>query len=126
MIIEEQFTDIIEEQHVAVDRTMGQALAAGEGPPIVLLHGDGDSPAVWQWVLPALAGDHRVFALSLPGHGDTDKPRVDYTLEYMTQFTRRFLDALGLERCVVVGHSTGGLVAMRLALADPDRSPTSC
>jgi pimeloyl-ACP methyl ester carboxylesterase len=123
VIIEQRFAAVIRERQVGVDGVIGQVLTAGEGAPLVLLHGDGDSPAVWQWVLPALARAHRVFAPSLPGHADTDKPRRDYSREYMTRFMRGFLDALGLDRCVLVGHSIGGLVALRLALADPDRFP---
>ncbi len=123
MIIEEQFTELIEERQLAVDGVMAQVLTAGEGTPLVLLHGDGDSPAVWQWVLPAVAREYRVFAPSLPGHADTDKPRLKYSREYMTQFIRRFLDALALDPCILVGHSIGGLVALRLALDDPDRFP---
>jgi pimeloyl-ACP methyl ester carboxylesterase len=123
VIIEERFAAVVHQRQVGVDGVTAQLLTAGEGVPLVLLHGDGDSPAVWQWVLPALAREHQVFAPSLPGHADTDKPRVDYSREYMTQFIRRCLDALALDRCVLVGHSIGGLVALRLALADPDRFP---
>ncbi len=121
MIIEEQFSDVIEERKVAVDGVISQVLTAGEGPPVVLLHGDGDSAAVWQRVIPALARDHRVFALSLPGHSDTDKPRADYTREYMRRFISEVLDALEIDRCVFIGNSIGGQVAIHLALAEPER-----
>lgn len=123
MVIEEQFADVLEKRPVAVDGVTTQVLVAGDGPPVVLLHGDGDSPAVWQWTLPALARRHRVFALSLPGHADTDKPRVDYTQKYMRDFTRRVLDNLELDRPVLVGNSIGGQLALWLALAEPDRYP---
>lgn len=123
MIIEEQFADVIEKRYVHVDGVIGQVLTGGEGPPVVLLHGDGDSPAVWQRVFPALVREHRVFAPGLPGHSDTDKPRIDYSREYLTEFMSRFLDALELDRCVLVGNSLGGQTALRLALAEPERFP---
>jgi 4,5:9,10-diseco-3-hydroxy-5,9,17-trioxoandrosta-1(10),2-diene-4-oate hydrolase len=123
VIIEEQFADVIEEQRVAVDGVVGQVLTGGEGPPVVLLHGDGDSPAVWQRVFPALTREHRVFAPGLPGHSDTDKPQIDYSREYMTDFMSRFLDALGIDRCVLIGNSLGGQVAIHLTLAEPERFP---
>ncbi len=123
MIIDEQLTDVIEERKVTVDGVTSQVLTAGDGPPVVLLHGDGDNASVWQWVIPALARRHRVFALCLPGHGDTDKPRQAYTREYMRDFVRTLLDELELERPLVVGNSIGGQVSLWLALAEPDRYP---
>jgi len=123
VIIEEQFAHAIETQQVPVDGVMGQVLTGGNGPPVVLLHGDGDSPAVWQRLFPALAREHRVFAPGLPGHSDTDKPRIDYSRAYLTGFMSRFLDALQLERCVLVGNSLGGQTALHLALSEPERFP---
>ncbi len=123
MVIEEQFTDVIEERRVVVDGVTSQVLTAGEGRPVVLLHGDGDNAAVWQWVIPALAREHHVFALSLPGHADTDRARIDYTREYMRDFVSATLDALGLERPVLVGNSLGGQLSLWLSLAEPERFP---
>lgn len=98
-------------------------LTAGEGPPLVLLHGLGDSAMSWQWVLPELARTHRVFAPSLPGFGTSAKPSVVYSPEFFTSCMTAFLDTLELEQAVVVGNSLGGLVALRLALAAPGRVP---
>ncbi len=123
MIIDQQFADVMEERDVVVDGVTTQVLAAGAGPPVVLLHGDGDNPSVWQWVIPTLARDHRVFALSLPGHADSDKPRIDYTREYMRDFVRETLNALGLEHPVLFGNSIGGQTCLWLALAEPERFP---
>jgi len=96
-------------------------ITAGDGPPLVLLHGVGDSAHSWQWVLPTLARTHRVYAPSLPGFGASSKPAINYSPAFFTTCLIAFLDALGLEQAVVVGNSLGGLVAMRLALAVPDR-----
>ena len=94
---------------------------AGEGPPLVLLHGDGDSGALWQWAMPALAGGDQVYAPDLPGFGDSAKPPVDYTPAFLEAVVGDLLDALGLERVTLVGNSLGGLVALRLALNAPER-----
>jgi len=59
----------------------------------------------------------------LPGHADTDKARTDYTREYMRAFVRAALDALGLDRPILVGNSIGGQTSLWLALAEPDRFP---
>jgi pimeloyl-ACP methyl ester carboxylesterase len=123
MIIEPRLADLISVQPIAINGVTSQFLTAGEGPPLVLLHGDGETPASWQWVFPALARDHQVIAPSLPGHTDKDEPKEDYTVAFMTEFMGSYLDVLGLDRCVIVGSSLGGLVAIRLALAQPDRFP---
>lgn len=96
-------------------------LTAGEGPPLVLLHGLGDSALSWQWVLPPLARTHRVYAPNLPGFGTSAKPAVAYSPAFFADFVAAFLDTLGLEQVAVAGNSLGGLIAMRLALTAPDR-----
>jgi pimeloyl-ACP methyl ester carboxylesterase len=87
----------------------------------VLLHGVGDNALDWQWVIPALAHSHRVYAPDLPGSGGSVKPDVDYSPAFFTQFLSAFLDALKVERAVLVGNSLGGLVGLRLALSEPSR-----
>lgn len=96
-------------------------LMAGGGPSVVFLHGIADSAHTWQWVIPALAQNYRVFAPSFPGFGQSGKPALWYSSEFFTRFVLAFLDALGLQRVCIVGNSLGGLVAMRLALSAPAR-----
>ncbi|WP_013322456.1 alpha/beta fold hydrolase [Gloeothece verrucosa] len=99
-------------------------LTAGEGPPLLLLHGVGDSADSWKWVIPALAKSYRVYAPSLPGFGGSAKPNVEYSSEFYTSFLTAFLDTLGLQQVSFVGNSLGGLVGIRLALATPERVKT--
>ncbi|MEU6076284.1 alpha/beta fold hydrolase [Micromonospora sp. NPDC047074] len=87
---------------------------------MVLLHGLGNDERDWRGVLPALAGRHRVYALDLRGHGRSDHPGR-YSFELMRDDVIGFLDAVDVERCVVVGHSMGGTVAILLAEAAPHR-----
>src|SRR3712207_8312940 len=96
-------------------------LMAGEGGPLLLLHGVGDNALDWQWVMPTLARTQRVYALDLPGSGGSIKPDVDYSPAFFTQFLSASLNALEVERAAVVGHSLGGLVGLRLALSEPSR-----
>ncbi|MGZ8215902.1 alpha/beta fold hydrolase [Methylomagnum sp.] len=101
-----------------------QYLTAGNddgGTPLLLLHGLADSAYSWRWVIPALAATHRVYAPSLPGFGRSAKPKCNYSPEFFTAFVASFMQAVGLERAAVVGNSLGGLIAMRLALAEPER-----
>ncbi|MEU8927691.1 alpha/beta fold hydrolase [Kitasatospora sp. NPDC048545] len=90
------------------------------GPPLVLLHALGERAADWDVVLPGLAPGHRVFALDLRGHGDSGRSG-SYSLQAMRDDVLAFLDALGLERVDLVGHSMGGAVAFLLAQAAPER-----
>ena len=96
-------------------------LTAGTGPPLVLLHGAGDNALDWRWVLPALARTHHVYAPDLPGSPESARPAADYSPAFFERFVAGFLDALGIERAVMVGNSLGGLVALRLALSEPAR-----
>src|ERR671932_1977557 len=109
-----------EERHIEVEGHEVRYLTAGEGPPLVLLHGVGTSSGEWSWVLPDLARNHRVYTIDLPGYDGSYEP-PDYSPAYTAQFVSSFLDAVGVERAVVVGNSFGGLVALRLALSEPER-----
>ncbi len=101
-------------------------LTAGTGPPLVLLHGVGDSADTWLQVLPALARTHRVFAPSFPGFGRSAQPATAYSPAFFTIVLQRFLEMLGIGQAVLVGNSLGGLVATRLALAAPSRVTALC
>jgi pyruvate dehydrogenase E2 component (dihydrolipoamide acetyltransferase) len=91
------------------------------GEPLVLLHGFGGDLNNWLFTAPALAGEHVVYALDLPGHGGSSKDVGTGNVDYLAQAVEQFLDVQGLERVHLVGHSMGGLVATRLALAAPRR-----
>ena len=90
----------------------------GDGPPLVFLHGIGlDAAGVsWRHALPALAADRTVYALDLPGHGDSDKPDRAYTTAYYRAVLAAFLDAVDVENPGLVGVSMGGAVALGHAL----------
>ena len=93
----------------------------GEGPAIVLIHGIAGSSSTWDAVLPQLARDHTVLAPDLLGHGESAKPRGDYSLGAYASGIRDLMVALGIERATFVGHSLGGGVAMQLAYQFPER-----
>lgn len=93
----------------------------GEGPTLLLLHGIGDSSAGWAPLMPALGEHFTVIAPDLLGHGDSDKPRADYSVAAYANGMRDLLDVLEVERATVVGHSLGGGVAAQTAYQYPDR-----
>lgn len=108
-------------QEIEVDGLRTRYLTAGEGPPLLLLHALGESALDWRWVLPELARKHRVYAPDLLGFGYSAKPAADYSSAFFEGFVAAFLDALEVERAAVAGNSLGGLVALRLALSQPQR-----
>ena len=109
----------VEKHDVEIDGLPIHYLAAGEGPPVVLLHGAGDNSLDWRWVLPALARKHRVYAPGLPGSPDSARPAADYYPAFFERFVAAFVDALGIGPATFVGNSLGGLIALRLALSEP-------
>jgi pimeloyl-ACP methyl ester carboxylesterase len=92
---------------------------AGSGPALLLIHGVGDKSASWEPVLAKLAQRFTVIAPDLLGHGESDKPRADYSLPAFANGMRDLLAVLGINRVTVVGHSFGGGVAMQFAYQYP-------
>lgn len=111
----------VERRYVEVDGLSVHYLVAGEGPPLILLHGAGDNALDWRWALPELARTHRLYAPDLPGSDDSAKPSADYSPTFFERLVAAFADALGLERAAFVGNSLGGLISLRLALSEPAR-----
>ena len=99
---------------------------AGEGEPVLLLHGYPETLAMWHRVAPVLAERFAVVLADLRGYGASDKPRCSadqstYAKRAMAIDQVRAMEQLGHERFAVVGHDRGGRVAHRMALDHPDR-----
>lgn len=98
---------------------------AGDGDPVLLLHGSGPGVSAWaNWrlTIPVLARCFRVIAPDIVGFGFTDRPeQVTYDLDTWTSHALGVLDTLGIERAHVVGNSFGGSLALSLAIRHPDR-----
>ncbi len=93
---------------------------AGQGPPVVLIHGVAGRAAQWDQVARLLAAGHTVVAPDLLGHGESAKPRGDYSLGAHASGVRDLLVGLGIEHASVVGHSLGGGIAMQFAYQYPE------
>jgi pimeloyl-ACP methyl ester carboxylesterase len=92
-----------------------------DGPPIVLAHGLASNSRIWDDVAAILARRFHVVALDQRGHGLSDRPTDGFTFDKVTGDLLGLLDALKLERPVLVGHSWGGNVVLAFAAAHPDR-----
>ena len=93
----------------------------GEGPVVVLIHGITGRSEQWEPAIDHLAADHTVLAPDLLGHGQSAKPRGDYSLGAYASGVRDIMVALGHDRATVVGHSLGGGIAMQFAYQFPER-----
>src|SRR5205823_3803160 len=100
--------------HRVVYRTAGSG-----GPVLLLIHGVTGNARQWDDVVPLLAERYTVVAPDLLGHGESAKPRGDYSLGAYAAGVRDLLVALGHRRATVVGHSLGGGVAMQFAYEYP-------
>jgi len=92
---------------------------AGDGPPLLLIHGIGDNSSTWDTVIPLLAQKYTVIAPDLLGHGLSDKPRADYSVAAFANGMRDLLSVLGFDQVTVIGHSLGGGVAMQFCYQYP-------
>lgn len=92
----------------------------GDGPPIVLLHGLSSSLRIWDFVAPMLARRCHVYAVDQRGHGLSSKPDDGYGFAEVTGDLAAFIETLGIERPLIVGHSWGANVAVQFAADHPD------
>ncbi len=97
----------------------------GKGPDVLLIHGWMASKRYWHEAAERLPG-HRVWALDLFGFGDSEKPNKGYDLDGYARFVLDFLDAVGVRKCAIVGHSMGGSVAAWTAIAHPQKFWAMC
>ena len=94
-------------------------LDAGEGPPIIVLHGFPETSFAWRYQIPVLSTRYRVIAPDLRGYGETDKPATGYDKRNMARDIFELARSLGIETFAPVGHDRGARVATRLAKDHP-------
>jgi pimeloyl-ACP methyl ester carboxylesterase len=92
----------------------------GAGEALLLIHGMAGSSATWRAIIPELSKRYRVVAPDLLGHGESAKPRGDYSLGAFAAWLRDLLDELGISQATVVGQSLGGGVAMQFTYQHRD------
>jgi pimeloyl-ACP methyl ester carboxylesterase len=108
---------------INVDGIRLHYIEKGEGPPVVLIHGNVVTAEdfVLSGVFDRVARNHRVIAIDRPGYGYSERPQGSlWTAIEQADLLQEAFDQLGIERPIVVGHSWGALVAMELALGQPD------
>jgi pimeloyl-ACP methyl ester carboxylesterase len=111
-----------EVQHVTLHGHRRAYVKVGSGPVLLLLHGLGCDHTTWEPVIDTLAKRYTVLAPDLLGHGQSAKPRADYSLGGYANGMRDLLTVLNIDKVTVVGHSFGGGVAMQFAYQFPERT----
>ncbi len=94
---------------------------AGEGPPLLLLHGLGGSSEDWEHQIPYFSTRYRVLAPDLRGFGHSPRGWARMSVPALARDVATFLDALQVERCLLIGHSMGGAIAQQFTLDHPPR-----
>ncbi|MFI6681578.1 alpha/beta hydrolase [Kribbella sp. NPDC050470] len=114
--------DLLTERQVRVgERTINVAEGPGNGPAVVLLHGQGSRWQDHRRVLPALGAEHHVFAIDIPGHGASAAvPPSSYTLADIGVVLAETIEQVVGRAAIVSGHSSGGLLALWIAANRPD------
>ena len=121
LIISTKFTKV-EEKSVNVDGNNIRYLLDGESKrDLILIHGLGASAERWEHVIPNFAKDYRVIVPDLIGFGQSDKPTLDYTTEYLGKFIKKFLDHIDVNKVSIIGSSLGGQVAIDFTYANPSK-----
>ncbi len=98
-----------------------RAIEAGDGPPLVFLHGTGGHAEAYLKNIPAHARYFHVYAIDMVGHGYSDAPDISYDMQCYVDFLGDFLDAIGVHSAYISGESLGATVAAWFALAHPQR-----
>ena len=111
----------LKEHRVATRGITLNVREAGQGTPIILLHGITANAAVWDPVLALLQDSFRVVSVDQRGHGHSDKPAAGYGGDAYAQDVLDLIDALGGAPAIVVGHSLGARNSVLAAVAQPDR-----
>ena len=96
-------------------------LSGGKGKNLILLHSLNLSADSWKDVFEPLAQTHAVYALDMPGHGDSGKPSKNYLIEDYAKSVLQFMDRLKIDRPIVCGNSVGALIALEMAASYPRR-----
>lgn len=86
-------------------------LSGGQGKNMILLHSLNLSAESWEKVFEPLAQNFTLYALDMPGHGDSDKPSQNYLIEDYARSVIRFMDKMKLDKAILCGNSVGALMA---------------
>lgn len=94
----------------------------GQGPTLVLIHGFSDNLTMWYNQVPVFSKTSRVLIYDVRGHGETDTPDTEVSMDLLAEDLKALLDALEIEKCCVLGYSMGGRIGLSFALKYPEHT----
>lgn len=101
----------MDEKFINIDEYKIRYLESGNsGNDLVLIHGLGASAERWEYVIPFFNKHFRVIVPDLIGFGSSDKPLVDYTIDFFSEFLKKFMDKLEISNPIIIGSSLGGQI----------------
>ena len=96
-------------------------LEQGQGQPLIMLHGNGESCDYFEHQIPYFSSDYHVIALDTRGHGQSPRGEKPFTIKRFAEDLHDFMDEKGIEKAILLGFSDGGNIAMEFALRQPER-----
>ncbi|MFC1926759.1 alpha/beta fold hydrolase [Chloroflexota bacterium] len=114
------FDNAVQSLKLKIGDCQAHYLKAGNGPPVVLLHGGASDSRDWLGIMAALNPSYTIYAPDLAGYGLSDRDDNGYYLSDFIEFTMEFIRTLGLDSHILVGHSIGGRVGLEIALRHPE------
>ena len=93
----------------------------GQGHPLILLHGNGESCDYFEHQIPCFSKDYRVIAIDTRGHGQSPRGEKPFTIKQFSEDLHDFMDAHNIEKAILLGFSDGGNIALTFALKYPER-----
>ena len=109
-----------ESRYITVEGIQIHYLMKGKGRPLLLLHGLGASSITWRDNIGSLSENFQVYALDLPGHGDSDKPSIEYEPERILRLIKLTIETLNMDNPAIIGNSVGGSLALMMSLRYPN------
>lgn len=110
----------VEEKQVLAGSVKTAYLSAGEGFPVICLHGAGAGAITWYPTIGAISKNFHVIAPDIVGYGESDKPDAPYDRAYFSKWLKEFLSALNISKAHFVGLSQGGAIALQFVLDNPE------
>lgn len=112
---------VLDTEQMQISGLRTRRLLRGEGEDLLVLHGWGASIEAVYPIVAGLASVARVHAIDLPGFGESEPPPQPWGVEEYQAFVAAYMDAAGIARASIVGHSNGGRIAIRMAATEPAR-----